>query len=168
MRSSKSRGIMLAVAAAVIAGSVSLLASPGEAQHGGPFSSMAGSWSGGGTLTTSSGNSERLRCRARYTVSGGGNSLHQDLRCASDSYRFDLTTNVTHSGGSLSGTFSETSRNVFGNITGRVSGGEIRARAESQAINAILSVTTRGDRQSVSINAPGAEISQVSVSLRRG
>lgn len=160
--------VALAATVGLAAGGLSLLTSPGSAQRGGPFAGMAGNWSGGGTLTTSSGNNERLRCRAHYEVGAGGNSLKQALRCASDSYRFDINSNVSHSGGNITGTWSEVSRNVFGNMTGRVSGGEIRARVESQAINAILSVVTRGDRQSVTINAPGAEISQVSVSLRRG
>lgn len=145
------------------------LASPSSrAQGGGPFAGMAGTWTGGGTITTNNGNKERLRCRARYEVNGSGNGLKQDLRCASDSYRFDLSTTVNHSGGRITGNWSETSRNVNGNISGSVSGGQINARAESASLSALLSVTTRGDRQTVNIRSPGSEISDVSVSLRRG
>ena len=36
---------------------------------------MSGSWTGSGTITTSSGNKERIRCRARYDVDGGGSTL---------------------------------------------------------------------------------------------
>jgi hypothetical protein len=168
MRLLASRFLGLSIATTAIAVGIFLVAPPSRAQNGGPFAGMAGSWTGTGTITTNNGNSERLRCRARYVVSGGGNGLQQDLRCASDSYRFDLSTTVSHSGGRLSGTFSETSRNVNGKISGTINGGNINARAESSAITAVLSVSTRGDRQSVSIRAPGSEISEVSVSLRRG
>ena len=48
----------------------------------GPFTGMAGTWSGGGTVTPDDGSTERLRCRATYAVGAGGNGLNQspDLR----------------------------------------------------------------------------------------
>src|SRR5260370_32675934 len=55
-----------------------------------PFAALAGSWSGGGVLSTSDGGQERLRCRANYDVDGPGNELRLNLRCASDSYNIDL------------------------------------------------------------------------------
>ena len=55
---------------------------------------MAGVWSGGGTVTLDDGSTERIRCRATYAVGDGGNGLNQSLTCASDSYKFDLTSNV--------------------------------------------------------------------------
>jgi hypothetical protein len=157
----------LVLVAALGAGG-SLFSSLGHAQGGGPFAALAGSWSGGGTITLNTGASERIRCRVSYAVSDGGNTLQQNLRCASDSYRFDLASNVTHRGGSISGTFSETSRGVGGHINGRVSGGRITALAEGTGFSAQLSVTTNGNQQSVSINSPGMEVSQVSVQLRKG
>jgi hypothetical protein len=78
----------------------------------GPFAGMAGSWSGGGTVTLDDGSSERLRCRATYAVGAGGNALNQSLTCASDSYKFILSSNVLAQGGALSGTWSESSRGV--------------------------------------------------------
>ena len=51
--------------------------------------------------------------------------------CASDSYRFDLTTNVTASGSTLSGIWSETSRNVNGTLGGKINGGDIDALVEA-------------------------------------
>src|SRR5262249_28486079 len=112
--------------AAVLA--LPLLASPGYAQSG-PFAGMAGSWSGSGTITTSAG-SERLRCRVRYVVTGGGATLQQDLRCASDSYRFDVRSDVTYRGDGISGIWNETNRNVSGNVIGRARGGSIAARVD--------------------------------------
>ena len=37
-----------------------------------PFTAMAGTWSGGGVLSTTDGQQEQLRCRASYDVAGTG------------------------------------------------------------------------------------------------
>ena len=55
---------------------------------------MAGNWSGAGTVTLDDGSTERIRCRASYAVGAGGNGLNQTLICASDSYKFNLSSNV--------------------------------------------------------------------------
>jgi hypothetical protein len=64
---------------------------------------MSDSWSGSGTITTSNGNKERIRCRAKYDVDSAGSSLDLMLRCASDSYNFELQSNATHANGAVSG-----------------------------------------------------------------
>ena len=77
-----------------------------------PFTAMAGSWSGGGVIDTSDGGRERLRCRAAYDVGAAGTQLRLNLRCASDSYTFDLASDVQYRGGAISGSWSEASRNA--------------------------------------------------------
>ena len=139
---------------------------PAHAQQG-PFTALSGSWSGGGFLTLASGQRERLRCRAIYSVTENGTRLQQSLRCASDSYRFDVNSNITSDGGTLSGNWSETSRNVSGSVSGRVNGGEIQARVDGAGFSASLVLTTHGNRQSVSIQSPGHEVTGVSVALTK-
>lgn len=143
-----------------------VLSTPIAAQsRSGPFSAMAGSWSGGGTLTTSDGNSERLRCRATYNPAG--NDLRLSIRCASQSYNFDLGSDVAFQGGRISGTWSEAGRNASGAISGRASANHIEAAATSQNFSASLSLSTRGDRQTVSIRSAGGDIAGVSLALNR-
>jgi len=60
----------------------------------------------------SNGAAERIRCRATYAVNGAGRALQQTLRCASDSYRLDISSNVVSEGGALSGSWSEATRGV--------------------------------------------------------
>ena len=132
-----------------------------------PFAGLSGSWSGGGFLTSASGQRERIRCRANYQVDENGTRLQQSLRCASDSYRFDVSSNIVADRGALSGTWSETSRNVSGSVSGRVNGGQIHARIDGAGFSANLIVSTRGDRQSVTIGSPGHEITEVSVALTK-
>jgi hypothetical protein len=86
---------------------------------------------------------------------------------ASDSYRFDVNSNIASDGGTLSGNWSETSRNVSGSVSGRVNGGEIQARVDGAGFSASLVLTTRGNRQSVSIQSPGHEVTGVSVALTK-
>src|SRR3954454_2629409 len=139
------RSAILAVAAC--AGPL-LFCSASHAQSG-PFAGMAGVWSGSGTITLDDGSSERIRCRATYAVGLGGNGLNLSLTCASDSYRFNLASNVVARGGSLSGTWSESSRNVSGNLDGRGGNGNFQVVANAPGFNANISLHTTGNKQSV-------------------
>ena len=52
-----------------------------------PFVAMAGSWSGGGVLSTTDGMQERLRCRASYDVAASGAELRLGQSVADDARR---------------------------------------------------------------------------------
>jgi hypothetical protein len=151
------RRLLFAVVAFFVAS-----ASAGYAQSG-PFAGMAGSWSGGGTVLLDDGSTERIRCRATYAVGAGGNGLNQSLTCASDSYRFNLSSNVVAEGGALSGTWSESSRGINGNLEGRGSSGNFQVIASAPGFTASINLTTRGNKQSVVIKSEsvfrGASIS---------
>ena len=142
---------------------------PGSAQAAvaSPFAAMAGSWSGDGVLSTSDGGQELLRCRASYDVAGTGTELRLNLKCASESYNFDLASNVQYRGGEIYGDWSEASRNASGTISGRAAGGRIEAAASGQSFSAGLSLTTRGNRQTVSIRPQGTNITAVSLAMDR-
>jgi hypothetical protein len=138
----------------------------GHAQAGGPFAGMAGVWSGAGTVTLDDGSTERIRCRATYAVGAGGNGLQQTLTCASDSYKFNLSSNVVAQGSAISGTWNEASRNINGAIEGRSSPGVIQVVASAPGFTANISLTTRGNRQSVIIRAE-SQFKGASISLSR-
>jgi hypothetical protein len=129
--------------------------------------SLSGSWSGTGTVTLSSGAVERIRCQASYQVAPSGNNFHQTLRCKSDSYDFNLNSSLVRSGNAISGTWTETTRNANGGISGRVSGNQIQATVQGPGFSATLGVQTQGDRQTVNIRSQGTELSAVSIALRR-
>jgi hypothetical protein len=156
------RRLILALVALL---AVSLFGSASYAQSG-PFAGMAGNWSGGGTVTLDDGSTERIRCRATYAVGEGGNGLNQTLTCASDSYRFNLASNVVSQGGTLSGTWSESSRGVQGTLEGRGGSGNFQVVATAPGFSANISLTTRGNRQSVSIRSEST-FRAASISLSR-
>jgi hypothetical protein len=154
----------LAVAVAALA----MISVPAAfAQSEPPFAGLAGNWSGGGFIMLASGGRERLRCRSTYTVGEDGARLRQNLRCASDSYRFDVNGSIVSDRGALTGTWSEINRNVSGNVSGRVSGSQIEARIEGPGFSASMAINTRGDRQSVTIRSPGHEVTEVSLALTK-
>lgn len=132
----------------------------------GPFSPLAGNWAGNGTLTMS-GTRERIRCRAIYFVSSGGESLQQILRCASDNFIIDVHSDVVEIDGRLSGTWRETSSGVSGSLSGVARAGTIRGLISGLGVTASLSLITRGRSQYASINISGATTAAFVVNFRR-
>jgi hypothetical protein len=143
-----------AVRAAGVGAALMLSATAGHAQAG-PFAGFNGTWSGNGTVSLSDGSTERIRCKADYKVDGSGTGLKQNLRCASDSYKFDLSSDVTSQGNRISGNWSEASRNVFGNLQGTAGGGQIDVFVEAAGFAANLTLRTTGNRQTVQISSKG-------------
>ena len=115
------------------------------------FAGMAGTWSGGGTVTLDDGSSERIRCRATYKV--GGPNMEMVLTCASDAYKFNLLATVAAQGGEVTGNWSETSRNVGGSIEGRGANGSLQVIAQAAGFNSSISLKTTGNKQSIVMKA---------------
>ena len=138
----------------VLAGVLALAASAANAQSA-PFAGMAGVWSGGGTISLEGGATERIRCKATYAVRGDGTGLNQSLTCASDSYKFDLRSDVTASNGALTGQWSESSRGVGGTLKGRAGNGQFNVTVTAPAFTANLVMNTKGSKQSVAITSEG-------------
>jgi hypothetical protein len=122
-------------------------------------------WSGNGVVQTSDGVHERVRCKATYAAENAGHIVKLDLRCASDAYKFELSSNIMQTGDSTSGNWFESTRRVGGSISGRNTGSEINARAEGDTFTALLTVKTNGHRQVFLMQSPGAKVSQVSINL---
>jgi hypothetical protein len=118
----------LAVASAL---SVNMV-STAEAKDGG----IAGSWSGGGVVTYSSGQRERARCHASY--SGGGASVIMSGSCATPSGSVFQSARLRQVGAnSYAGSFVNAQYNTSGSIY----------------------VTVHGNTQSVSLRSSGGSAS---------
>src|SRR6195952_2625516 len=155
-----------ALKAAGIGAALMLSVSAGYAQSG-PFAGFDGSWSGNGTVALSDGTKENLRCKADYKVNSTGLALKQNLHCASDSYKFDLSSEVTSNGDRISGNWSEKSRNIFGNLQGTAGGGQIEVFVEASGFAANLTLRTTGNKQTVQISSKG-EIRGVNITMTKG
>jgi hypothetical protein len=155
-----------AIKVAGVVAAFMLSVSAGHAQSG-PFAGFNGAWSGNGTVSLSDGTTERIRCKADYKVDGTGLGLKQSLRCASDSYKFDLSSDVTSQGDRVSGNWSEASRNIFGNLQGTAGRGLINVSVETVGFAANLTLRTNGSKQTVQINSNG-EIKGVTITMVKG
>jgi|SRR6185369_17084237 len=140
-----------------------------SAQGTAPFSALAGAWSGNGTIDLASAR-EPIKCRASYDVLDDRSNLQLNIRCASDSYNFDLRASATYSGGGIKGSWSEASRNAAGTISGKAEGERIQVLATGPAFTAELILVTRGDKQTVSIKSQdkNANVKGASIQLQRG
>ena len=154
--SSPCSAAILGGAILALAGGYAALPRPAFAATG-PFAALTGSWGGTGTIQPGNGTTERIRCNANYRPRGSsGTEIDIDLRCASDSYNFDLNGQFTADGSNhISGQWTERTRNIGGNAIGTARGENIQVHVESGAFAADLSLTTRGQRQNVAINSPG-------------
>ena len=158
----RARNWLIAVATLIVA---SVSGSTSYAQSG-PFAGLAGRWSGGGIVTLDDGSSERIRCRATYAVSASGTGLNQTLTCASDSYKFELGSNVVAEGAALTGTWTESSRGINGSLQGRGTAGNFQVVASAPGFTANISLRTIGNKQSVVIKAD-TQIKSATISLTR-
>ncbi|HTV32904.1 MAG TPA: hypothetical protein VME69_07345 [Methylocella sp.] len=139
-----------------------------DARGVGPFSDLEGYWSGSGIIRLANGAAERIRCRVSYAVGPSGRAAQQSLRCASASYRLEVSSNIVSEGGSLSGSWMEATRGVSGTISGRASGSQVVANVWSSSFAARFDILTRDDRQSVTIiPQQGTDVAAVSISLHR-
>jgi hypothetical protein len=154
------------IAAIALGFSFLLVADPIPAAAG-PFSDLAGSWSGSGTLTKKSSGNERLRCQARYDVANAGEQVNLRITCASDSFKFDLTGYIVNGDGAISGQWSEPNYNSTGSLDGRASDGRISVHAVGNTFSAHLVVSTQGNRQTVTIQPQETDVTRVLLTFQR-
>jgi hypothetical protein len=136
----------------------------------GPFAEFVGSWSGNGILRPSNGAAERIRCKANYRVQGAtGHDIDLQLRCASDSYNFNLDGTFTADElNRVSGQWTERSRNIGGIAIGNAYGDRLQLHVESNTFTAELEMVTRGRQQRVTINSQGGgRVIKASITLSR-
>lgn len=131
-----------------------------------PFASLVGVWTGKGVVSYSSGTKEKLRCNVKYD-SNADDSILQTLRCASDSYKFEINAYYRHHDGVVTGHWEELTMNISGSISGDVTGGKITGDLKGPGFSASVLVDTNGDDQTVTISAQDQDIEDVSVSVHR-
>jgi hypothetical protein len=142
------------------------VAAPAKADSG-PFSGLGGRWTGSGHIELSDGSKERVRCRATYEVGPSGRAMHQSLRCASDSYNFELRSDVESRGNQIFGNWSELTRSIGGKLSGHGRRGRIEVDVKSDNFKARLILISHGNRQTVTIRSKGTQFSGASITLSR-
>ena len=132
-----------------------------------PFAAIAGNWTGGGVIALTNDIKENLRCRASHSYGQANSSLTLSIKCSSDNYKFELTSNVVERRGQISGRWSEASYNVSGTISGRVAGNRINAVAQGDKFTSPITLVTTGNRQTVSLTPERTYVISVQIALNR-
>jgi hypothetical protein len=137
----------------------------------GLFAGFSGRWSGTGTIRVKSADkntAERVRCTATYRPRGT-TAVDLQLACRSDSYNFDLSGEFeADASGKVTGRWTEHSRNVGGTAIGTARGEALQLHVESSAFAANLTLTTRGQQQSINLDSHGTgQTVTASMTLRR-
>lgn len=154
------------VAPLAIAVAVAAFTAPVGASAASPFERLAGSWTGGGRVTFEGGQTERLRCNARYASSGSGNRLDLTIRCASPATSFELRGDLAYRGGRVSGNWQERTLGASGRAAGRATAGSIVMRI-SGAASGSMSVALSGRAQTVTVSTVDTALRGINMSLRR-
>jgi hypothetical protein len=136
----------------------------------GPFADFNGSWTGNGTVRAGNNAPERIRCVANYRPRGSSQrEVDLQLRCASDSYNFDLVGQFSaNANNEITGQWTERTRNTGGIAIGSGSGERLDVHVESAGFAAELALVTRNRRQSITIDSHGGgQIVKASIALSR-
>ncbi len=147
-----------------------LLASSSYSEKVNPFTKFGGNWTGSGLIYLSNGTKEKIRCRAGFTPADLMNlvSLKLELRCAGDSYNFEIRSELNYASGAVTGSWTEMSRGINGQVTGTVNDEKINAVAESQTFQATIELISQSEsKQQVRITSPGSEMTDVLIGLNR-
>ena len=145
-----------------------LAAGPPPAFAAGVFANFPGQWTGNGDIALSDGSRDRIKCKASYSTSPGGEKLNINVNCASDSYRVNIIANVVAQGSEFSGTWRETTRQVSGDVTGHVPGaGKYQASLEGTGFGIEIAATSDGRQQLIDIVSQGTDVKSVKIVLRK-
>jgi hypothetical protein len=120
-------------------------------------------------MAMASGAKESILCQSAYVIGDGASiaTLQMELRCANSNTKFELQGDLQYDNGAISGVWSELSHGISGKMSGNIVGDRLRVIAESPIFQASIELTTRGAHQSIKIQSPGSEMSEVLISLSR-
>jgi hypothetical protein len=150
-----------------LAVAATLVASESAAVTPSPFTNFLGQWSGRGQVIGSDGHRESIRCRAEYSDAKDGAALNQTIVCASESFKFDITSYAEASGEQVQGNWREATRDASGSLTGRIAENQFAGQITSITFSAAISLTSNGRTQAVSIRPSSGDVAEVRIELQR-
>jgi hypothetical protein len=131
-----------------------------------PIGDLAGFWSGSGSVTLSSGNTERVKCQVFYK-SENNSQVRQTLRCASTDYTINATADLQVKGGQVTGSWEEKTYAAKGEVSGRYSGESFNLMIKGANFTAAMNVTLSACKQSINITPKGLDVTKVTIGLAK-
>ena len=132
-----------------------------------PIGEMAGYWTGAGSVTLSSGNTERVKCAVIYKVSDDGSQIRQSIRCASTDYSINATAELRVKGEQVSGSWEEKTYSATGEVTGRYNGESFVLSIQGASFTAAMNVTLSACKQSINIAPKGLDVNRINIGLSK-
>ncbi len=137
--------------------------------EGNPFDQLNGDWTGGGMVTPSRGDPEKLDCKVAYDVAG--NNVTQTLLCTGVDNQFDAKTKFKYKGGKISGSWNEKTFDASGSVSGSAIGRLVHARISGDKFSGRMSINVSDAGHTINIvqldNKSGAYHLAASFSLHR-
>lgn len=116
-----------------------------------PLDKLVGRWVGEGFLGIKDGASESVKCRVTYIPAKNSHQLKQTVRCASASGSIEVQSHIVHSAGSITGSWSELTRNMRGDLSGKVTPRGFQVMVTGTDLSANMNVVINAPRQIIEI-----------------
>jgi len=127
---------------------------------------LAGRWAGNGMALYPDGHNEALRCVALYLREGAPGQMRQAIRCKGADIELKLGGSWTVKGGAISGTWTEDTYSLAGDLNGAAVPAGFDVRATSTFADATVAVRMSGCRQDI-VMTFSREIDQMTLALRK-
>lgn len=154
-------GLMLLAADAMAVGSAPL-------EPASPLDRLVGRWVGEGRLGVKDAQSENVKCRVTYIPAGTVDQLKQTVRCASAGGSIEVQSTITHATGDISGTWSELTRNMQGDLTGQVTPRGFHVTVRGADLTANMNVVINGEKQIIEIQFHNSSLIGLTLVLAKG
>jgi hypothetical protein len=109
-----------------------------------------------------------VKCRVTYIRTSSADELQQTIRCASASGSIEVRSTVTHAAGQLTGTWTELSRNMQGELTGNVTARGFRVYIKGDSLNANMDIAVLGAKQVIEIQFINSSLVGLTLILEKG
>jgi hypothetical protein len=160
---------VLLLLVAFVAGQAASVAAPAPRGDGNPFDQLQGDWTGGGMVTPTRGDPEKVDCKVSYTTAG--TTITQTLLCTGIDNQFDAKTKFKLKDGKISGSWLETTFDASGNISGSAVGHLVHARISGDKFSGRMSINVSDSGHTINIvqlnNKTGAYHLAASFDLHR-
>lgn len=133
-----------------------------------PFDKLIGRWVGEGRLGVRDNATEQVKCRVTYLLANPTGELQQTIRCASGSGSIEVRSFVTHTAGTLTGTWTELVRNMSGDLTGTVTPRGFRVSVKGESLNANMDIIVLGAKQVIEIQFINSSLIGLTLILEKG
>ena len=142
---------------------------PSRAEPSSPFAALLGRWTGEGKLGVKDNAPEIVKCRVTYIAGEDSDHLKQTIRCATAGGSIEVQSAVAHAAGVLSGTWSETTHNINGELTGQVTPRGFRVVVKGGELAANMDIIMmRNSQQIVEIQFFNSSLIGLSMVLTKG